>query len=215
VRRTALLSALAVTLAVPAVAPAVAAAVPLTVGTTVSGRDVSITQPQPLPVPTCSFAQCVYDLAPGTRVTVTVPPNSRFSRWAGPCERVPDRTVCTFSLNRPTLVRALFLKAGQSAPECNGDACTSEGGLSDGAKLLVVVDGRGAVNISATLASGKKYKKQCFGVCRLTVRQNGSVFLQAVAGYPFVGFTGAYPSLQSAHQFRVKQNATVNARFVP
>jgi hypothetical protein len=192
-RRTALASAVAVAL----LAPAAAHAVPLTLWTTGAGA-VSIRQPQPLPAPRCSFDRCVYDLAQGAPVRLTVAP-SRFRGWVGPCSPGTGPLVCTFFLNGPATVGARFIAppGQQTGPQCNGDVCTDAGPLSGGVTVKVKVIGPGAVNVRSQLPHGI-YNRTCSTSClKFTVAAGTPVRLQVVRGM-LDHFVGPYGSSNSS-----------------
>jgi len=196
-RRPALLSAVAATLCISAAAPAVSAAVPLTVWTTGAGG-VSVRQPQPAPFPTCFPDRCVYQIASGTRVQLTVS-LSGFRGWAGPCLPGAAPAVCSFVLTGPTTVGARFTAPAsqQTAPQCNVDVCTDQGPLSGGVTVKVKVRGTGAVNVRAQSNRGA-YNRTCSTTCpKLTVRAGNPVSLRVVRG-ALVRFSGSFPASNSS-----------------
>ena len=225
-RRSTLLSAVALALGGATAAPAVAAAVPLTVLTTGPGGVVDVTADRPLPLPACSLDRCVYQLVPGTRVglsAVAARTDTRLAAWTGTCAPLGASPRCVFAMTAPAIVGAQFtpVPPRPSAPQCDGDVCKDEGPLSQGVKVTVRITGRGAVRASALTTDGKPP-----GTCRRTkcwffARRGAPVTLQAVtAGSSFVGFAGPCLARTPTCQFAAfptaaRQDPVIRATFRP
>jgi hypothetical protein len=125
------------------------------------------------------------------------------------------------ALLAPAAASAVPLDRTFTAPpsqQCDGDVCTSQGPLSQGVKVTVVVQGRGAVYIAGQ-KSNTVYRRTCRGTCWFIARPGSSVFVKAVEGR-FAGFSGAYPSRARAYQFKARPTVSGNApviyaRFLP